>query len=199
MPIKINITSPSMTRQDAKAVIEQAFASASYPVKVKITNLTDARDTFPDVLGIVTPPHVENTNEYALSKRIEIASADDLTRLSNNILTVIKDVTETGELFVIQEIDDSSTLDQWPFKLSKKFERQFNSLADLQAAINANQLQDGIYRIDGDLFIYSGGKLTQVADSDSVVAFVSNQAGNQIELDSQGKLLVKPNLIQTDW
>lgn len=114
MTIRVEISSPALTGQDVIAVMAAAFSGASYPIKVRVTNLTDRLDQFPDVIGIVRPPHNPSLNGYEIAKNINLTNAASMRSLAESIDGIADRITESGVLFVVEEISAGASVDVWP-------------------------------------------------------------------------------------
>ncbi|MFA5920149.1 MAG: SGNH/GDSL hydrolase family protein [Methylococcaceae bacterium] len=111
--INVQIKNPSVTGVNVVTQVTAAFAAASYPIKVRVVNLSDQHDTFPIVEGVAIPPHNELTNDYTIAKKISLSSASDVLKLATNINRIALKHSESDVQFVIEEIAIGSTLDTW--------------------------------------------------------------------------------------
>ncbi len=111
MPITVKITAPCITKQDVVSAIISAFTV--FPIKVQVTNTSKNHDSFPDLKGVVVPIIDPNTGYYTKSKIISLGSASDALALANNVSTIAKNSSESGTLFVINDMPSGAIVDTW--------------------------------------------------------------------------------------
>ncbi len=163
MPIKHNVT-PSTPY----ASILTAFSGASYPIKIRVSNQSSRKDVFPVVGGIVEAAHDSATNDYALSKKMSLASEAEMQSLAAMIAALVTKFPQGALQFVIEEIDSGSTVDTWTTGYkngSEWYGDDFSSLSDpdlpLAAAYGRGQLTIG-----GDVYYANGSAYLRIDRKD---------------------------------
>jgi hypothetical protein len=113
MPINLSIKSPYVSGLNVSDTIIAAFDGASYPVKVMVTNTSSDKGLFPDVSGVVVPPHNPQSNDFAVSKKISLTSSADVAKLATNVAYLAGKLPDSTTLFVISEIAPDAVADVW--------------------------------------------------------------------------------------
>jgi hypothetical protein len=190
MPINISIKSPYVSGLNVYTAITTAFAGATYPIKVMVSNLSNSGDVFPLVGGIIETDHDVQQNNFIRAKKLELSSATDMQRLAANIERLSKQSTEPDVQYVIQEIGAGSAVNanSQPYKTGKDW------YGDTFTGISDPYLPDavaygvGMLWLDGDLY-WCDGSAYAAAGGGSSSATVQVIGARSAALADDGQIL----------